>query len=196
MKSLNLLTKSLLILLGIFGLTTLVMASFSAWSINKNLSSGLQDEGRAIAESIAGASVETFLFKDPASAQALIDERRDNASGVAYILVVNNKGQVLAHTFVPQVDEKVRLLPSDRHQTISREVHLGGLGDCIDICAPILGGEVGYVHVGMDRAPIRKEIWQQSRQLVAIFTALFLVSSLAMFVLFRKISRPLKSLTD
>src|SRR5579864_6398366 len=169
MKSLTLVTKSLLILLGIFGLTTLVMAGFSAWSINQNLSAGLESKGRAIAESIAGAGIETFLFKDPASAQALVDARRESTSGVAYILVVDNRGQVLAHTFVPQVDEQVRLLPADSHKTISREVRLAALGDCIDICSPMLAGEVGYVHVGMDRTPIRQKIWEQSLQLVGLF---------------------------
>ena len=192
----SLFTKSLMILLGLFGVTVAVTAAFSAWSINKNLTSEFESRGQVIAQSIAGASIETFLNNDPASAQAIIDERRDSTPGVAYILVIDSRSEVLAHTFVPLVDEQVRRLPRDRHNTITQEVRLAGLGDCIDVCSPILAGEVGYVHVGMARAPIRQMIAGQSLQMVGIFAVLLSVSTLATFVLMRRISQPLRCLTD
>jgi PAS domain S-box-containing protein len=196
MKSPGLLTKSLLILLGIFGIATIVMAAFSAWSIDQNLTSEFQSKGKAIAESIAGSSVETFLNRDPASVQAMIDERREGTPGVAYILVLDDQGEIIAHTFVPTIPEQVQHLPRDRHNTITQEAHVEGVGECIDVCSPILAGQVGFVHVGMDRGPIQKNIWNRSRQVVGLFAVLFTIGAMATFVLMRRISRPLRRLTD
>jgi two-component system sensor histidine kinase/response regulator len=195
MKSLGLFTKSLMILLGLFAVTTVVMSAFSAWSIDNNLSTEFESKGTAISESIAGASVETFVNKDPASAQAIIDERLERTPGVAYILVIDDQGEIIAHTFVPTIPEQVRLLAHDRHKTVTQEVQVSGLGDCIDVCSPILAGEVGYVHVGMAREPIRQKVWSRSLQMVGLFTLLFVVGALATYFLMRKISGPLRRLT-
>jgi PAS domain S-box-containing protein len=195
MKSRGLFTKSLMILLGLFGVTTLVMSAFSAWSIDYNMSKEFENKGTAISESIAGASVETFVNRDPASAQAIIDERLERTPGVAYILVTDNQGEIIAHTFVPSIPEQVRLLSQDRHRTITQDVEVSGLGDCIDVCSPILAGEVGYVHVGMARAPIRQNIWSRSLQMVGLFTLLFVVGAVATYFLMRRISGPLRRLT-
>jgi two-component system sensor histidine kinase/response regulator len=197
MKSLGLLTKSLVILLGLFGATTAVMATFAARTVDRNQTVEFRSRGKVIAESIAGASVEMLLNRDPASIQAMIDERRDGTPGVSYILVTDADGEVIAHTFVPTVPAHLLVLPSDSHQTIAQEVQVGGgLGDCIDLCSPILAGQVGYVRVGMDRGPIRERIFHQSMRIVGLLSVLFAVSALVTFILMRRITRPLTHLTD
>ncbi|HYV39838.1 MAG TPA: histidine kinase dimerization/phospho-acceptor domain-containing protein, partial [Gemmataceae bacterium] len=196
MRSIGLFSKALGILLGLFGVTALVMAGFSAWNINQILSSEFQSKGKAISESIAGTSVEMLLNRDPATVQAMIDERRDGTTGVGYILVMDDKGQVIAHTFVPTIPEQVLHLERDRLKTISQEVHVDGVGDCIDLCSPILAGQIGFVHVGMDRGPIQSSIWQRSLQMAGLFAVLFTFSSLATYLLMRKVSMPLRRLTD
>src|SRR5205085_6860128 len=138
MKSLGLLTKGLVILLGLFGTTAAVLAIYLAWTVEDNLSTEFRNRGKAIAESIAGAGVEMLLNRDPASVQAMIDERRDGTPGVGYIMVIDADGEIIAHTFVPTVPEHLRDLPRDNHKTIARQVDAGGkLGACIDLCSPI-----------------------------------------------------------
>ena len=196
MKSLGLLTKSLVILLGLFGVTTVVIALFGAWRSDSNLTGEFRSRGKAIAESIAGASVEMLLNRDPASIQAMIDERREGTSGVSYILVTDANGEVVAHTFVPTVPQYLLELPSDAHHTIAQEVdQRDGMGDCIDVCSPILAGQVGFVRVGMDRGPIRASIQHQSTLLIGLLAVLFTISACVTYVLIRKISRPLQHLT-
>jgi signal transduction histidine kinase/DNA-binding response OmpR family regulator/HPt (histidine-containing phosphotransfer) domain-containing protein len=195
MKSVGLFTKSLGILLGLFGITTTVMALFSAWNIDQNLSEEFRSKGKAIAESIAGSSVETLLNRDPATVQAMIDERREGTPGVGYILVTDDQGEVIAHTFMPTVPAQIATLARDHHKTITQEVQLEGLGGYIDLCSPILAGQAGFVHVGMDRGPIQRKIWERSLQMVGLFSLLFAISALVTFILMRKISQPLRQLT-
>ncbi|HLW68364.1 MAG TPA: response regulator [Gemmataceae bacterium] len=196
MKSLRLFTKSLLILLAVFALTTLVLAVFIAWSINTNLTAEFQAKGKAIAESIAGSSGEVLLNRDPATVQAMIDERRDSIPGVAYILVQDNYGEYVAHTFAPVVPEEMLRLSGDSQKTIIQNVRLDGQQECIDVCSPILAGQVGYVHVGMDRSLIRQNIENRLLQMSGLVVCLFAFCAGAMYLLMRKVSQPLQSLTQ
>src|SRR5262249_36043836 len=72
--------------------------------------------------------------------------------------VVNEDGVIVAHTFAPRVPPEVRALQGDPDKTLIRQVSVAGLGECLDVCAPVLGGEVGFVHVGLDLGEIRSAI--------------------------------------
>jgi two-component system, sensor histidine kinase and response regulator len=195
MKFSGLLPKMLLIQVGLFATTIVVLAGFLSWGTDRNLTGEFQSKGKAISESIAGSSVEILLNRDPATVQAMIDERREGIAGVSYILVLDNQDDVVSHTFVPIVPQEVRQLPGDPHGTLIQNVYVEGLGDCIDVCSPILAGQGGYVHVGMDRRPIRETISQRVQQMVGLFLVLFLLSVLAAYAFMRKIIEPLKRLT-
>jgi sensor histidine kinase regulating citrate/malate metabolism len=163
----------LLLLVIMLAVTLGASSAVTAWMIDHTLTMEFQSKGRAIGDSIATASVEMLLNRDPASVQTMIDERRAGIPGVSYILVLNDQGDSIAHTFVPVVPEWVKRLGGNPHETVIQEVREPGVGDSIDICSPILAGQVGYVHVGMDRAPIRAGIWdaivKQTLLLVLLF---------------------------
>src|SRR5580693_7834770 len=117
MRPYGLLPRTLLILLGMFGVTILVVAGFLTWSIDQTLTTEFQRNGKDVAESIASSSVDLLLNQDPTTIQAMIDERREGMPGVSYILVVDDHGNAIAHTFVPAVADEVRGLPGDPHNT-------------------------------------------------------------------------------
>jgi hypothetical protein len=158
MKLSGLLPRTLLVLVGLFAVTVLALGAFLAWSIDRTLTAEFEAKGRGVAENIAGAGLDTLLNHDPATVQALIDERRDGTPGLAYVLVADERAAVVAHTFVPRVPDEVLRSPGDPHSTVVQRTRVAGVGDCIDVCSPILAGQVGYVHVGMDRAPIRAAV--------------------------------------
>jgi PAS domain S-box-containing protein len=191
----GLLPRTLLVLVGLFGVTILAVASFLAWTIDHTLTAEFEAKGRGVAENIAGAGVETLLNNDPATTQALIDERRDGTPGVAYVLVIDAKGEVVAHTFVPSVPSAVPQLAGNPHSTVIKRTTVDGVGDCIDVCSPILAGQAGYVHVGMDRAPIRGAIWHRVRQMGAVLALLFVTSVLAATFFMQHVTNPLRRLT-
>src|SRR5207249_1639911 len=66
----------------------------------------------------------------------------------------------------------------------------------INVSAPILEGEVGYVHVGMNRQFIRAAIWSAVGKQLLLLGMIFLISLLATYLLMNKIIRPLQKLTD
>lgn len=195
MKPHGLLLRTLLILLGLFGITILVLAGFLSWSIDKTLTDEFQRNGKDLAESIASASVEIMLNEDPASLQAMIDERREGIPGISYILVADSHGDVISHTFVPVVPEEIMRLSGDPRHTTFERIRIAGMGDSINVCSAILAGQCGYVHVGMDRAPIATTITRTIWQMVGLLSLLFTMSVVTTFVLMRKITRPLTQLT-
>ena len=196
MRPYGLLPRTLLVLLGLFGVTILVLAGFMTWSIDQTMTAEFQRNGKDVAESTASASVDLLLNQDPTTIQAMIDERQEGMPGVAYILVIDDQEDIVAHTFVPTVPDEFRLIPKHPHHTLFHQVRIDGVGDTIDVCSPILAGQGGYVHVGMDRQPIQMIISRRIRQVVGLLSLLFLVSALTTFVLMRKITLPLSRLTE
>ncbi|VTR94283.1 signal transduction histidine kinase : PAS domain S-box OS=Singulisphaera acidiphila (strain ATCC BAA-1392 / DSM 18658 / VKM B-2454 / MOB10) GN=Sinac_7544 PE=4 SV=1: HAMP: PAS_9: HisKA: HATPase_c: Response_reg: Response_reg: Hpt [Gemmata massiliana] len=195
MKLSGLLPRTLLVLVGLFGITILALAVFLAWSIDRSLTAEFEAKGKGVAENIASAGVDTLLNHDPASVQAMIDERRDRTPGLAYVLVVDNRREIVSHTFVPSVPDQIAQLPGDPHRTTIRRTSVAGAGDCINVCSPILAGQGGYVHVGMDRTPIRAAVWRNVRQMAAVLSLLFVTSALATVALMQHVTHPLRRLT-
>jgi methyl-accepting chemotaxis protein len=195
MRPSRLFTKVLSVLVLLFGVATLVMAAFSAWLLYQELTEEYESKGTAVANSIANSSVEILLFRDASTIQALIDQALE-IDGVQYVFVVNAEREIISHTFVPSVPEEVRNLPGNPHETTVRRLQLAGTGTVIDVAAPILAGEVGFVHVGMDYGPIMAEVLSATLEALALLGFLFILSVLAAYLLVRRFARPLKHLTD
>jgi HAMP domain-containing protein len=195
MKRSSLVWKALAIVTLVYGLTMAAVAASSAWRVDRNLSEQFERQGVAIATGFSDASVEVLLFRDVSTIQSMIDQYAD-LEGVGYVFVVNPQGDVLAHTFVPNIPLEVQTLQGHKNETTIQRTSLGGRGDFIDVSAPILEGEVGYVHVGMNRQFIRAAIWPALEKELLLLGMVFLISLLATSLLMNKIIRPLRKLTD
>jgi methyl-accepting chemotaxis protein len=195
MRPSRLFTKVLVVLALLFGVVALVMAAFSAWILDRELTEEYQSKGTAIANSIAGSSIEILLFRDASTIQAIIDQSRE-IGGVNYVFVEDTQGEIISHTFVPSIPTEVRNLGGDRHATTVRRMQIRGGEEVLDVSSPILAGEVGFVHVGMDRRLIRDTIRSAALQEVGLMGLLFLLSILAAYLFVRRIARPLGRLTD
>jgi PAS domain S-box-containing protein len=193
MRSSRLFTRALLVVVGLFGLTIVTTTAFSAYILDTDLSQEYQSKGASLANSIAANSVENLHFRDPATIQALIDQAQDT-QGVSYVFVADVKGDILSHTFAPSIPEKVRALQGTKRETTATRLSLGQ-GEVLDIAAPILAGELGSVHVGMDLGLIRVSIWSAILRQVGLMTVIFLFGVLAAYFLVKKIAEPLRQLT-
>ena len=194
-NSISLLWKAVAVLVMVFALTTVAIAVSSARRVDRNLTAQFEARGIAIANGFANSSVEVFLFRDVSTAQSMIDQYK-NLEGVAYVFVVNPKDVILVHTFVPDIPAAVRDLKRDKHTTIVQEVFIEGLGDVIDISAPILDGEVGHVHVGMERKLIRATIWSAVWDQTVLLGVICVLSLGLTIVFMKKIVQPLRKLTS
>jgi PAS domain S-box-containing protein len=194
MKTPRLFTQTVAVLLILFAGTAAATAVLSAWVLDSHLTQEYRSKGTAIADSIAGSSVDILLYRDASTIQAMIDQYLE-IEGVAYVFVVNAEGEIISHTFSPHIPEEVRALRPDRHQTTVTRLRINGAGDYIDVASAILAGEGGFVHVGMDRGQIKASIWSAIRKQTALMAGIFLVGTVLAYGLMRKISRPLKQLT-
>jgi sigma-B regulation protein RsbU (phosphoserine phosphatase) len=194
MKMSKLFYKTLVIIILLFGVITTTTSGFFAWSIYQHLTEQYRSKATALAKSIADSSVETLLNSAAATLQATIDQFLD-IEGVSYVFVVDAQGAIIAHTFVPRIPEKLSQLHGDTPEIAVHDIHIPGVGDFIDVSAPVLVGVAGYVHIGMNKATIRAAIRSAILGQQSLMLAIFLLSVLGAYLLVNRISQPLNQLT-
>jgi PAS domain S-box-containing protein len=179
----------------LFAAATAATSAASAWRADQNLTDQYEARGRAIASSVASASSEFFNLEDVPAIQAMIDQSL-KLEGASYVFVIDANGKVVAHTFMPAVPEELSTLKNSGPEVVNRTIYLPGLGEFMDISAPIQMGRGGYVHVGMDPAAIRSAIWSAIGTQLALLGVIFVVSLVIGVWLVNKIIDPLERLTD
>src|SRR5262245_9895035 len=195
----SLFSKTLFLIVVLFGVIALATSILSAWNNYRNLTREYQSKGVAIAKSIADSSVEMVLNADASTIQSVVDQFTE-IEGVSYVIVFDSQGEPISHTFVPTVPSAVLDLQRRTRglvingDTPTNNLRIEGMGDFLDVAAPILAGVAGSVHVGMDRRLIRSRIWTAVATHQGVMFVIFLLSALAAYVLVKRISQPLKQL--
>jgi sensor histidine kinase regulating citrate/malate metabolism len=117
-------------------------------------------KGTAIANSLASSGVDLILTRDASTVQALIDQFVA-ISGVHYVMVYDPQKHLIAHTFHPVVPPDLidkNLVPGDAAKQVRDLVYqhpvTGVAQEIIDVGVPMLGGQLGTVRVGMNKAII------------------------------------------
>ncbi len=194
MKRSSLATKIIIVLTCLFGMAAVGMTAFSGWLLAGSLAAQYESKATTIADSIASVSADILINRDTVTLQALGDQYLQT-EGVAYILVADGDGEVVMHTFCPAVPEVLRHWQGSRTQRTVQQLEIEGLGEVIDVAAPILAGQVGRVHVGMSRGRIRAAVWSAVRQQMALMGAIFLFCVAVTYYLAQRVCRPLRQLT-
>src|SRR5262245_18502462 len=194
----SLFTKTLLLIVILFGIIATGTSILAAWNQYRNLTREYQSKGIAIAESIAHSSGEMLLNADVSTIQSVVDQFTE-IEGVSYVIVFDGHGEAISHTFVPAVPREIlelrgRIQTQGLDGAPTNELRIEGMGNFLDVAAPILAGEAGSVHVGMDRALIRARIWSAVATQQGLMFVIFLLSALAAYVLVKRISQPLEEL--
>jgi methyl-accepting chemotaxis protein len=194
MKRSSLATKIILVLACLFGIAAVSMTAFSAWFLAGNLTAQYESKATTIADSIAGVSADMLLNRNTVTVQALGDQYLQT-EGVAYIFVVDASGDIVMHTFAPAVPEKLRHWHGSRTSKTVQRLQIDGLGDVIDVASPILAGQLGVIHVGMDQGRIRAAVWSAVQRQMGLMGAIFLLSIVTTYFLTQRVCRPLRQLT-
>ena len=195
----SLFTKTLVLIVVLFGIIATATSILSGWNLYRNLTQEYQSKGVAIAKSIADSSVELLLNADVSTIQSVVDQFTE-IEGVSYVIVFDGQGEAVSHTFVPAVPGDVLELQRQTRThifnggSLTNNLRVEGMGDFLDISYPILAGVAGYVHVGMDRSLIRSRIWSAVATQQGLMFAIFLLSVLVAYALVNRISQPLKQL--
>jgi PAS domain S-box-containing protein len=185
--------RTFLTLVVLFGVIALLTSVLSAYTLYKRLLDEFVSKGVAVSRSIATSNVELLLSRDASTIQAMIDNYLE-IRGLSYVYVEDDQGEIIAHTFVPAFPEELRAGPEFRRRQVN-DIEVKGLGSFIDVGTPVLAGEAGYVHVGMDRSIILgfalRAILEQQVLLLFIFVGTVIV----LYALVGRLVRPINRLT-
>jgi sigma-B regulation protein RsbU (phosphoserine phosphatase) len=200
MKKSALFTKTLQMVTAIFVVFSVVVALVFSVSYYTQIMDQYEYRGRALAESIADSAVDILLNQDAASIQSRLSEY-SHIEDVAYILVVDTNNEVIAHTFTPYIPEELvrfqTLLRAQKHEGIVfNKVKVKETGErYIDVMAPVLNGELAYVHVGMATTSILHSIERIIALVMVLLALLFVCSIFVIRIFVKQLSSPLQVLT-
>ena len=181
-------------LFGIFALMGLIVASTSAlyvYTVDRQLTGDFLKNSRTIARGIANSNIDLIVHQNYSALQSIIDQFVE-ISGISYVFVVDNKGAIIAHTFVPGVPDEIAADYKDAKDVYDRA--LAGLGNFSEVTAGIVAGEAGYVHVGMDKGYIALQVQTAIGKEVYLLSLIFILSVLVSFGLMYQVSWPLDQL--
>jgi PAS domain S-box-containing protein len=157
--------------------------------------------GTALAEGLAGVSAGALLlYNFTALEQNVV--RFDRETDVAYALILDRAGEVVAHSRAP---EHVGLTPSDavslRAMAAAPVIQetVGADGEALyDFAVPIMveGEHWGTVRVGLSRRRMDDQIADTRRELAALAVVALVLGGLATAMVARRITRPVRQLAD
>ncbi|MBW2307268.1 MAG: HAMP domain-containing protein [Deltaproteobacteria bacterium] len=186
---------------GLVFLSLLIFGLLSAFIGQLKMAQALRKEfiskGESIAQGFAKSSVELLIDQDAASIQSFLDGYIE-IEGVAYVYILDRYRKVIAHTFVPVFPQGLlEKNPVGEGLDISvRDIQVDGMADVIDIGVPILMGSMGWVHVGMDRGQINREVRGLVKSLWIVYGMGIILTLVIASLLSSQIIRPLRLLTD
>ena len=187
--------------IGLFFAAILVPLAIITWTISVRtigvkMTEEFTSKGAAIANSLASSSVDLILNRDASTVQALVDQFAA-INGVAYVVIYDAQKMLIAHTFAPIVPAGLadkNVVTAETGQTV-REIQYpdpvtGQTREMIDIGVPLLGGQLGTVRVGMNKAIIAAAASQAGWSLLTVFGGVAVVAILAGVLFARRITRP------
>jgi methyl-accepting chemotaxis protein len=182
----------------------LALSILATSRLSENINAEFASKGEAIAISLA-AAVEQNAGGNISMVQGLIDSSKVIA-GVKYIYIQDSDGSVQVHTFTPSFPasfEKTNPLEMGelshekrvKRHDIDFDTPSGGIHS-IDIVAPVSGGALGLVHVGMDRMEIARQVGQLRSSMLGWALVVCLAGiALGLAVTITTVVRPIRALT-
>lgn len=165
-------------------------------TVSGSLERELNKRGVFIAKSIAEKSLSSILYDDVAELNNIIDRTCRIDSNIAYILILDEQNNIIAHTF-----EKGIPLDLIKANSLKKNTELNAVliqvenenGKYIrDIAVAVLDGKNGTIRVGLYEDQIRSDINFTYYYLIVMILLFLLVSLLIAFLYSYIITVPIK----
>lgn len=164
--------KVALMLSGIVLLLGTTATLYARLHMQQILSDELEQRGEAIARDIAADSVDLLLTDDLVGATEHVARIRENNPNVRYVLLLSSSNEVLINSFGSTIPrgllESNPLRGADAVQLKRIKTEEGLIRD---LAAPILGGTVGVVRVGMSDRNLQMLVAENTRDLFVLLLA-------------------------
>ena len=164
-------------------------------SLKESLSHQVQKRGMAIARNVARLAENPSLTENVIALQLLVYDYQRGEEDIEYIFVVDPSGRVLAHTYGAGFPEALVAANPLKPGEPSRIRNLRtDHGPIYDIAVPIMKGELGTVHVGLDQAVVLHDIRQITWRATWLLIALLTVACFGALLMATSLSRPIETL--
>ncbi len=188
----------------IFGIvlgSTLLLSLAFTWQVRAALFNALEhdarEQGVSVARDVAARATDLILINDLYALQQLLLETRSNFEDVRYAFVLDEQGQVLAHTFgtgFPPGLLYANTVEPDAYQNTA--VLQTEAGPVWDVAVPIFDGKAGTARIGISAEGMRNTVSLLTTQMALTVIAVVTFSLLAATFLTWILTRPILGLVD
>ncbi|WP_027186359.1 ATP-binding protein [Desulfovibrio inopinatus] len=200
-KKLSLQVKIFVATLAVVLFISLTIAMLARWILVSSLTRELEMRGVAIAQSIAERGSGFILDDDKPALISLVFDATllgERKILISYIFVVNDQGQILAHTFIrpfPKGLLHINPLPPDK-ETAIKLIEVAG-EEAYDIAVPVKEGiyTLGTVHVGLNKSHIDNLVGKLRITFLGFISAIVVIIFVIALKISNSITRPLSQLT-
>jgi signal transduction histidine kinase len=188
-------TKILGIVLGLVLLLGLGVTVQVRAVLTRTMEAQLQEQAASVTRDVAARATDLILINDLYALHQLLQETQTNNANVRYAFIVDEYGQVLAHTFgagfpTGLLDANTAG-PTEHHHTIVLTTDEGRVWDT---AAPIFDGRAGAARVGLTEAGIRQAVDSVTGQLLLTTVLVSVIGITAAAFLTWVLTRPILQL--
>lgn len=180
--------------IGSTALTVLVvpMGIYVAHEVRSSAEHSLVEHGQILTRDIARQIVTPMLMQDRLTVHEAIESPASSDWEVSYICVADARGRVYAHTFTEGFPFNLPDIWRNSHDSIVS--YRTRTGPIMDVSAPILDGQLGTVHAGMDRVRAMAAQRRAKWLMATVFAGALLLVFGGAWLIAAKVSRPLTEL--
>jgi len=188
-------TKILGIVLGLVIVLGLGVTIQARYALTATMNAQLEEQSVTAARDLAARSTDPILLNDLLGLHDLLKETIANNPNIRYAFVMDNRGQVVAHTFDGGFPlDLISLNTSqagDHHHTALIQTDEGLVWDT---AVPILDGKVGTARIGLSDASVRAAVSTLTAQLILTIVLVSITGVLVAVFLTWILTRPIISL--
>ena len=181
----------LLVLLGLW--ITMQMRA----TLNTSLGNQLEKQGISLGRDVAARSTDYIFTNNLFALHELIQDTVRNNEDVRYVFILDQKGEVVVHTFKQGMPEGLRTVNrvnnSDRYQVKILETEEGLI---YDIAVPIFDGRAGVARVGLSEKSIREIVIATTRSLMLSTMIVSMIGVLAAYALTALLTAPVNEMVQ
>ncbi len=164
-------------------------------SMNAALQAEHDAKGTSLAHGVAAMAEEPVLVESSVSLAALLSDAKASDPDVIYAFVCDKRGEVIAHSFPGPFPPALLAFHRARGGTPGKSVVFETeQGPVADFGAPMMGGTIGMVHLGLSERHIGERIAGNRRDLLVVMLVFLMIGFLASYAFGTYVTQPLGEL--
>ena len=195
--SVSIRAKILGIILGLVALLGIGITIQARYALTATMTAQLEEQSISVSRDLAARSTDPILLSDMLRLHDLLGETIANNPNIRYAFLLDERGQVISHSFNGGFPLDLISLnsvqPNTHHHTALIETEDGLIWDT---AVPILDGKVGTARIGLSDASIRAAVSTLTAQFLITILLVSMAGILVAVLLTWILTRPIISLVQ